>query len=188
MLCTCFTLMLQAQSFDPGSLSSYRTQYKHRLFNIIGDDTAYLRFFAPDAAYYVPARVQLLVNQPVFEIPTTGTLIRKARKYARLTFEIGTSTETLYLYKFEAIPGQEKMADMLFLPFFDATNGQGSYEGGRYLDFKFEDIQGDRLYIDFNRAYTGYCAYTTGYNCPIPPAENKVKVRVEAGESKYGKK
>jgi uncharacterized protein (DUF1684 family) len=38
------------------------------------------------------------------------------------------------------------------------------------------------LLIDFNLCYNPYCAYTTGYNCPIPPKENFIDLEIRAGE------
>ncbi len=75
----------------------------------------------------------------------------------------------------------------LFLPFTDLTSGNRSYGGGRYLDFLMEDIKSNTLIIDFNKAYNPYCAYTTGYNCPIPPRENDLPVAIPAGEMEYSK-
>jgi uncharacterized protein (DUF1684 family) len=36
--------------------------------------------------------------------------------------------------------------------------------------------------MDFNRAYFPYCFYSPTYECPYPPAENRLKVPVRAGE------
>jgi len=47
------------------------------------------------------------------------------------------------------------------------------------------DLQrtGTNLYeLDFNRAYIPYCYYNLTYECPIPPAENRLKVPIRAGE------
>jgi uncharacterized protein (DUF1684 family) len=42
--------------------------------------------------------------------------------------------------------------------------------------------------IDFNKAYNPYCAYVSGkFNCPIPPAENRLAVAITAGEKSFGK-
>ncbi|MEA2576107.1 MAG: uncharacterized protein QOH93_3405, partial [Chloroflexia bacterium] len=41
----------------------------------------------------------------------------------------------------------------------------------------------DNSYVlDFNEAYNPSCAYSPRYNCPYPPAQNTLRVRVEAGE------
>ena len=54
-----------------------------------------------------------------------------------------------------------------------------TYGGGRYIDLTIP--QGDIMVLDFNQSYHPYCAYTDGYNCPIPPAENRLDVAIEAG-------
>ncbi len=93
----------------------------------------------------------------------------------------------LYIYQSEALMQQEKYKYYLFVPFGDVTSGFTSYGGGRYMDFTFQDIKNNKLSIDFNKAYNPYCAYTAGYNCPIPPKENLLTVAIDAGEKSYGK-
>ena len=70
-----------------------------------------------------------------------------------------------------------------FLPFVDATAPDETYGAGRYLDI--EPIGDGKFLIDFNYAYNPYCAYNDKWSCPIPPKENRLKVRIEAGEKKY---
>jgi uncharacterized protein (DUF1684 family) len=75
----------------------------------------------------------------------------------------------------------EDAADALWLPFYDQTNGETTYGGGRYLDL---ELQADgTVELDFNKAYNPYCAYDAErWNCTLPPAENTLPLRVEAGE------
>ncbi len=70
--------------------------------------------------------------------------------------------------------------DSLFLPFRDATSGKESYGAGRYIDVRPDD-DGSAL-IDFNYAYAPFCAYSDGYSCALPPAENWLTVPIRAGE------
>jgi uncharacterized protein (DUF1684 family) len=70
-----------------------------------------------------------------------------------------------------------------FLPFRDATSGAESYGAGRFLDID-EPLE-DRITIDFNLAYNPYCAYDEGYSCPLPPAENWLRIPIRAGERTY---
>jgi len=68
----------------------------------------------------------------------------------------------------------------LFVPFADLTSGSETYGPGRYLDL---DRTATGIYvIDFNRAYNPYCAYNARYDCPYPPAENRLAIAVHAGE------
>jgi uncharacterized protein (DUF1684 family) len=75
----------------------------------------------------------------------------------------------------------------LFLPFRDATNGQETYGAGRYLldAAKGADLGGDvrrSLILDFNFAFQPSCAFDPRWPCPLAPPENRLDIRVEAGE------
>jgi hypothetical protein len=76
----------------------------------------------------------------------------------------------------------------LFLPFRDATNGEETYGAGRYLldAAKNADLGGDAqrgtLILDFNFAFQPSCAFDPRWACPLAPVENRLAVRVEAGE------
>jgi len=65
--------------------------------------------------------------------------------------------------------------------FGDETNGLESYGGGRFLTVDAPDEDG-RLFIDFNRAYNPPCVFTEFATCPLPPPQNNLAVRIEAGE------
>jgi uncharacterized protein (DUF1684 family) len=82
----------------------------------------------------------------------------------------------------------EGYADGLFVPFRDATAGQESYGGGRYLvdsakSAGFElDLEHGTAILDFNYAYHPSCAYDPRWNCPLPPVENQLDVPIRLGE------
>ena len=67
----------------------------------------------------------------------------------------------------------------MFIPFKDATNGIETYGGGRYLDAPLEN---GVLTLDFNLAYSPFCAYFEGWTCPLPPRANYLNVAIRAGE------
>ena len=68
----------------------------------------------------------------------------------------------------------------LFVPFRDLTSGTETYQAGRYLDL---DRTPTGLYnVDFNRAYHPYCYYNSTFDCPYPPAENRLPIPIRAGE------
>lgn len=68
----------------------------------------------------------------------------------------------------------------LWIPFADATNGDDTYEAGRYVDLRTTD--GDSIIVDFNRAYNPTCVYNPDYACPFPPPENRLEAPIPAGE------
>jgi len=70
-----------------------------------------------------------------------------------------------------------------FLPFGDATNGQSTYGGGRYVAVDLHDD--GTATVDFNRAVNPYCAYDEEYSCPLPPPGNSLAMPIEAGERNY---
>jgi uncharacterized protein len=72
----------------------------------------------------------------------------------------------------------------LFFVFRDLTAGKETYGAGRFLDTA--PPQDGKVVLDFNKAYNPPCAFTPYATCPLPPAENKLAVRIEAGEKKYG--
>jgi uncharacterized protein len=115
-------------------------------------------------------------DQPVsFEIETTDG---QRRPYARAgTFRFEIHGQPLQLSAYDS----DRMADgQLFVPFMDATTGTETYGAGRYLDL---DPEPDAAYtIDFNLAYHPLCVYDPRFSCPLTPAENRLPVRIEAGE------
>jgi len=72
-----------------------------------------------------------------------------------------------------------------FIPFVDGTAPAETYGAGRYLEPV--DLGDSRLRVDFNLAYNPYCAYNDRWSCPLPPHENRIRVRIEAGEKKFHK-
>ena len=54
------------------------------------------------------------------------------------------------------------------------------------MDIRMEEIHDGQLVLDFNKAYNPYCAYSDGYNCPVPPLENHLGIEVTAGEKGFG--
>jgi uncharacterized protein len=76
----------------------------------------------------------------------------------------------------------------LFVPFRDATNGGETYGAGRYLldTAKSADLgpgaRPNSLVLDFNFAFHPSCAFDPRWSCPLAPPENRLDIRIEAGE------
>jgi len=74
--------------------------------------------------------------------------------------------------------------DTLFFIFKDQTAGKETYPAGRFL---FTDWpKGGEVILDFNRAVNPPCAFTAFVTCPLPPQQNHLPLRIEAGEMRYG--
>jgi uncharacterized protein (DUF1684 family) len=81
----------------------------------------------------------------------------------------------LTAYTFDGGDGQS-----LFVPFLDQTSGTETSGAGRYLDLEPE-LDGTYS-LDFNLAFHPSCVYDPKFSCPLTPAENRLPVRIEAGE------
>lgn len=103
--------------------------------------------------------------------------------YLRADFKIKNQSHSLILYKH---PDDDSNIPTLFLPFYDLTNGNSTYEGGRYMDVTLTN--NESIDLDFNYAYNPYCVYNYQYSCPIPPASNKLNIELPVGEKKYVRK
>jgi uncharacterized protein (DUF1684 family) len=69
--------------------------------------------------------------------------------------------------------------------FTDKTTGKETYGVGRYLDFTYVSDPEHLYTIDFNLAYSPYCAYSPMYSCAIPSKEDYIDVAIEAGEKTF---
>src|SRR5262249_28132417 len=68
----------------------------------------------------------------------------------------------------------------LFFIFRDLTAGKETYSAGRFL---YTDLPREgRVALDFNKAENPPCAFTPYATCPLPPRQNMLPVRIEAGE------
>jgi uncharacterized protein (DUF1684 family) len=179
---------------DSGYVSrilAHRQEYAAHL--IVGEraplqapDTAYLDFFAPDSAYCVTADFTATQEAAPFEMPTSSGRTKTFVQHGWLRFALGGDTLRLAVYRNLTLT-QEIYKDHLFLPFRDLTNGEETYGGGRYLDLSLTDIRDGKIALDFNLVYNPYCAFSDGYNCPIPPAVNHLNTAVKAGEKAFQK-
>lgn len=79
---------------------------------------------------------------------------------------------------------EEPDAKDLFFIFRDGTAGVETYPSGRFL---YADLPKEGgIVLDFNKAYSPPCAFTPYATCPLPPAQNQLAARIEAGELRYG--
>jgi uncharacterized protein len=77
---------------------------------------------------------------------------------------------------------EEPDAKELFFIFKDTTAGKDTYPAGRFL---YAEMPKDgQVVLDFNKAYSPPCAFTSFATCPLPPRQNRLDVRIEAGEKK----
>jgi uncharacterized protein (DUF1684 family) len=139
-----------------------------------------LDFYPVTVQWRVSAKVEYIEDGEEFEMATSTERRPKYRPFAKLKFEIDGKPQELTAYQNVKMSQDPEYKDYLFLPFTDETNGDESYGGGRYLELDASEMT-STAEIDFNKCYNPYCAYNGKYSCPIPPKENSLSVKIEAG-------
>lgn len=137
-----------------------------------------LAYFAPDASLRFEGLGLERIGETddaTFAIETSDRRPRMAHRLGRLRVTIGGRDLTLTAYRIDG-----GSSTSLFVPFRDETTGSETYGAGRYLDISADDD--GTFVVDFNEAYHPFCAYSDAYSCPLPPTENWLPVRIEAGE------
>jgi uncharacterized protein len=139
-----------------------------------------LKYYPPDMAYVF--LVHVTPNEQENEIVKLGSTKGDEREYLKLGM-VGFTVDgtTCQLAVYTDAGGFDGTA---FIPFRDATSGKETYPVGRYVDMELADEDGSFL-LDFNQAYSPWCAYNEQYSCVLPPAENWLPVGIKAGEKIY---
>jgi len=164
-----------------GSLSFYAIQRGDRIGVRIKDKESPERAafkgvdtFTPDPKWRVVARFEPYKDKKIAITNVLGQVAPEDSPGA-VVFDWQGKT-----YRLDAL-GDPK--DGLELIFGDATNGKLTYGAGRFLDT--EAVKDGTVVVDFNTAYNPPCAFTAFATCPLPPAQNKLTLAVEAGEKKF---
>ena len=148
-----------------------------------------LRYFDPDPVYRISVQLDPADDGDALEIDTGGEDgVITYRRAGWLRFRLGGEDCRLTVFSLVGYGGG------LFLPFRDATSGQETYGGGRYLFDTVKNTDGMALElragspdvtIDFNFAYNPSCVYDPRWACPLAPRENWLPVPVRAGEKMF---
>jgi len=132
--------------------------------------------YATSADWHVTAR--WVPHEKTVAVPNVLGTISDTPSPAYLEFWVEGERHTL-----DVIGRPEHGAYMMV--FADLTTGGETYGGGRYLWVKEPD-EDSRVVIDFNLAYNPPCVFTDFATCPLPTRENRLALRVEAGERNWG--
>jgi uncharacterized protein (DUF1684 family) len=167
-----------------GSLSFYVIQRGDRLGVRVKDSQSDARKnfhgiddYPIDPSWRVDARLEPYDPPKSIAVPTVLGTGEPAECPGALVFQIGGKT-----YRLDAV--LEKGETDLFVIFADRTNGGETYGAGRFL-YASPPVDGHTT-LDFNKAYNPPCAFTPYATCPLPPPQNRLPIRVAAGEKTYG--
>jgi uncharacterized protein len=109
------------------------------------------------------------------QVPNVLGQIDDVASAGAVVFEVAGKTYRL--------DGLGEPGEGLSLIFADDTNGGETYGAGRFLDT--DPPKDGKVVVDFNKAYNPPCAFTAFATCPLPPKQNRLALRVEAGEKKF---
>jgi uncharacterized protein (DUF1684 family) len=144
----------------------------------------HLNYYPIDLKYRVKAKFIKTENPVFFKMKTTTDRLPDYLKYGEVHFLLDSNDYVLEVYQSPDIAKRPGYEDYLFIPFTDLTNGEETYEVGRYLEFRIP--KSDEVILDFNKCYNPYCSYGTArYSCPIPPEANQLPIAITAGEKKF---
>jgi uncharacterized protein len=163
-------------------------------FNLIVRDTLYgIRFrdlnsdlvknfkgverYPIDESWKITAKLEDYNPVKEIDVPNVLGQISNEKSPGAVVFERDGKT-----HRIDAV---DEGGDKLFLIIADQTSGEETYGGGRFMYVNKPDSTGTIL-LDFNKAYNPPCVFTKYATCPLPPLQNYLKLKIEAGEKVYG--
>jgi len=169
---------------DLGDLRMYVIRRVDRLGLRVRDRTAPalaafrgMEHFPIDPDWLVRGRFEAVeAGREIEIVDVTGAVTREPSPGAVVFEREGTS------WRLDALPGDDP--GTLWLVFGDGTNGTETYGGGRFLYTEPVAADGD-VAIDFNLAYNPPCVFSPYATCPLPPPQNRLALRITAGELDY---
>jgi hypothetical protein len=137
-----------------------------------------LQYYLPDPSYRFELELYEHSEKGAVRMAYTKGNEQDFVRWGEFRFKIAGREQSLQAYK------GNREEERLFVPFKDATSGKETYGAGRYLDLEpdRDRTQEGKWILDFNQAYSPWCAYSEAYTCPFVPAENWLEVPILAGE------
>ena len=132
-------------------------------------------WFPVNPGYRVEAAFTPYPQPKELNVPDTTGRARRMKSPGYVTFRLNGAALRLE----PVVTGNE-----LFFMFKDATSGRETYGAGRFLEAEMP--KDGKVVLDFNKAYNPYCAFNRYTSCPIPPRQNHLMTRIEAGEKYRG--
>lgn len=135
-----------------------------------------LRWFPVNEAYRVTARFVAYEAPRTVQVPNILGDLETYTSPGTVAFTLNGQD-----LRMQALSASQ---DRVWFIFRDLTSGRETYHAARFL---YADGPKDgKVVLDFNQAYNPPCAFNPFTTCPLPPPENRLRIRVEAGELDYG--
>ena len=135
-----------------------------------------LSYFDENPALMLALEPKELDPQETIEMQTSTGDVASYLRWGKLEFQVDGEKAELTVYR-------DADGEGFFLPFADQTSGSDTYGSGRYLEP--QELPHGKLLVDFNYAYSPYCAYNEQWSCPLTPFENRLQVPIRAGEKSF---
>jgi hypothetical protein len=137
-------------------------------------DFSGLRYFPVDPTFRITAQFITFPQPQILQVEDMIGTRYESKFIGRATFNLYGETCSLIA---------EEDDEALLFSFTDLTKTDATYPGGRFFTTPLPE--NGKVVLDFNLANNWPCAYTSYATCPLPPSENHLKVRIEAGEKRY---
>ncbi len=138
-----------------------------------------LEYYPVDPGLHVEATFEPYEPPKVIPIANIIGITEDQPSPGALVFEIDGKMHRLD-------PILEAGGSELFVIFADQTNGKETYGAGRYMYTAMPE--NGKVILDFNKSYNPPCAFTAYATCPLPPPQNRLPLRIAAGEKNYVEK
>jgi hypothetical protein len=174
-----YSLMTSQEDFKTKT-NRLRSEYEQSILNEtdspIKDKANFkgFKYFEPNEKFKVEATFEEVSSDDF--ITMTDSTKGQIKKTAELSFELNGKKFKIGIFD---------EGEIYILPFVDLTSGKETYGGGRYINIPKDEVVGNKVELDFNKAHNFYCAYNETFICPIPPKENTIDVAILAGEKNY---
>lgn len=172
----------QIEAFRESKDEQFRTALDSPLSPEQRESFPGLDYYEPDPELYFVGPINFLPEPEPLQMITTAGQPRPCERVGWIEFAVAGEPVQLQVYRMTDNP---QAAEDFFLPFQDATTGEETYPAGRYVELS--GPPGGPFVLDFNTAYNPYCAYghPERFACPVTPKDNRLEVRIAAGERGY---
>jgi len=140
-----------------------------------------LKCFAPNEAYRVVGRFEPYPKPKAVRVPNILGDLEPYTAPGVVSFTLDGQPHKLEVY--DSGTGENRR---FFIVFRDLTSGKETYPAARFLYAPLPNAKGE-VVLDFNKAYNPPCAFNPYTTCPLPSEQNRMRVRIEAGELDYHK-
>jgi len=140
-----------------------------------------LKWFPPNEAYKVTGKFEPYPTPKAVRVPNILGDLEPYTAPGVVSFRL--NGEALKLEVYDAGSAENRR---FFIVFRDLTSGKETYPSARFLYADRPSANGE-VVLDFNKAYNPPCAFNPFTTCPLPSEQNRLRVRIEAGELDYHK-